>query len=58
MRRRPGLTPAGESLDDDHVSTAAWTQRMDIEWLFQQVVIGRRRDGQEFACAREAGPSR
>ena len=31
---------------------------MDVEWLFWRVVIGQRRDNQEFAGARETGLSR
>jgi hypothetical protein len=32
--------------------------RMDIDRLFRQVVIRRRRDSQKFACALEAGLAR
>ena len=54
----PWANSSGESLDDNHVSTAAWTQRMDIDRLFQQVVIGWWHDSQEFAGAREVGLAR
>jgi hypothetical protein len=37
------------------VPTATWARRTDIERLFRQVVIGRRRDGEEFAGAHEVG---
>src|SRR5271170_7123724 len=53
-----GLTPALECLDDDHVATAAWARRTGIERLFRQVVIGRRRDGEEFAGVGKAGLAR
>jgi hypothetical protein len=55
---RPGLSPAGEGLDDDDVPTAAWTRRINIERLFRQLVIGRRCDGEQFAGTREAGFAR
>ena len=57
MRWCAGLTPALERLDDDHVSTAAWTRRIDIWRLFRRVVIGWWRDGEQFACAREVDPA-
>jgi hypothetical protein len=41
------LPPALERLDDDHVSTAAWTRRIDIGRLFQHVVIGWWRNGEQ-----------
>ena len=53
-----GLTPALERLDDDHVSPTAWARWADIERLFRHVVIGRRRDGEQFAGACEAGLAR
>jgi hypothetical protein len=31
--RRAGLLPVFERLDHDHMSTAAWTWRADIDWL-------------------------
>src|ERR1700741_4289231 len=52
-----GLTPALERLNDEHVSTAAWTQRIDIWRLFRRIVIGWWRDGEQFACAREVCPA-
>ena len=56
MRGRPGLTPAGEGLDDDHMPTAARARRTDIERLVRYVVITERwRDGEEFAGACEVG---
>ena len=54
MRGRPGLAPAGEGLDDDPASTAAWARQTSIERCLRWI-IGWRRDRQEFACAREAG---
>ena len=35
VRWCPGLTPAPERLDDDHVSAAAWARRTGIERLFR-----------------------
>src|SRR5271166_831760 len=58
MRGSPGLAPAGEGLDDDHVSPAAWARRTGVERLFWHVIIGRWRDGEEFAGARETGLAR
>jgi len=58
MRRRPGLAPASEGLDDDHVATAAWARRSGVERLFGRVIIGRWRDGEQFAGARVAGLAR
>src|SRR3984885_11059216 len=53
-----GLTPALERLDDDHVSPTAWAGWAHIERLVRHVVIGRRRDGEKFAGACEAGLTR
>src|ERR1700722_10081801 len=58
MRRRPGLAPTGEGLDDDHMATAAWARRTGVGRLFWHVVIGRCCDGEEFAGTREAGLAR
>jgi hypothetical protein len=49
-----GLTPALESLDDDHISPAAWARWTGTERLLRHVVIGRRGDGEEFAVAGKA----
>src|ERR1700722_9097918 len=53
-----GLTPALERLDDDHVSTTAWAGWAHIERLVRHVVIWRRRDGEKFTGACEAGLTR
>ena len=53
-----GLTPAFERLDDDHVSTTAWAGWAHIERLVRHVVIWRRRDGEKFTGACEAGLTR
>jgi hypothetical protein len=42
----PGLAPASEGLDDDHVPTTAWTRRIGIERLFRHIVIGWWSDGE------------
>ena len=58
MWRRPGLTPAGESFDDDHVPTTAWARRTDVERLFRWVIVGGQSDCEQFAYAREIGRAR
>jgi len=45
---RPGLTPAGEGLDDDHVPATARARQTDIERLVRQVIVERRRDGEKL----------
>ena len=58
MRWCAGLTPALECLDDDHVPTTAWAWWAHIERLVRHVVVGRRRVGEKFAGACEAGLTR
>src|SRR4051794_41835035 len=53
-RRRRGLVPARERLDDDHGPAAAGTRRARVQRLLRWVIDGRR-DGQEMAGEGKAG---
>ena len=55
MRRRARLPPPLEGLDDDHAPAAAGAWRADIDRFLRRSSIGRRRDGEQLAGAREAG---
>ena len=57
MGRRPGLAPAAEGLDDDHVSTAAGAWRPDIGWLIRRVVLGCWGDGEKFTDTGQVEPA-
>lgn len=52
LRRRAGLAPAGEGLDDGHVPTAAWAWRAVIGRLVGFGFLGRCRHAQQSAGER------
>src|SRR5665213_4121738 len=54
-RRRAGLAPSREGLDDDHVAATARAWWACIGRFRRHVVMRRRRDSEQFACAFEAG---
>lgn len=57
-RRSPGLLPACEGFDHDHLAAAARAWGPDVRWLVRFIIVGKRCNLQQSAGQPDALPAR